>query len=45
MIDIGQLAAIGAIRTFLNFFLEKDLEKYEPTAMAMEPAAIKSVAA
>jgi uncharacterized membrane protein len=26
--DIGQLAAIGAIRTFLNYFLEKDLEKY-----------------
>jgi len=23
-------AAIGFIRTFLNFFLEKDLEKYEP---------------
>ena len=31
--DIGQLAAIGLIRTFLNFFLEKDLEKYsEPLA-------------
>jgi uncharacterized membrane protein len=28
--DIGQLAAIGLIRTFLNYFLEKDLEKYEP---------------
>jgi uncharacterized membrane protein len=27
-VDIGQLAAIGAIRTFLNYFLEKDLEKY-----------------
>lgn len=26
--DIGQLAAIGAIRTFLNYFLERDLEKY-----------------
>src|SRR5262245_18106436 len=25
--DIGQLAAIAAIRTFLNFFLERDLEK------------------
>jgi uncharacterized membrane protein len=24
--DIGQLAAIAAVRTFLNFFLEKDLE-------------------
>lgn len=28
--DIGQLAAIGVIRTFLNYFLEKDLQKYEP---------------
>jgi len=27
--DIGQLAAIGLIRTFLNYFLEKDLEKSE----------------
>jgi uncharacterized membrane protein len=26
--DVGQLAAIALIRTFLNFFLEKDLEKY-----------------
>lgn len=26
--DIGQLAVIGAIRTFLNYFLEKDLERY-----------------
>jgi uncharacterized membrane protein len=25
--DIGQLAAIAAIRTFLNFFLEEDIEK------------------
>lgn len=25
--DIGQLAAIAVIRTFLNYFLEKDLEK------------------
>ena len=25
--DIGQLAAIAAIRTFLNYFLERDLEK------------------
>jgi hypothetical protein len=24
--DIGQLAAIAAIRTFLNYFLEHDLE-------------------
>jgi uncharacterized membrane protein len=25
--DIGQLAAVAVIRTFLNFFLERDLEK------------------
>jgi uncharacterized membrane protein len=30
--DIGQLAAIAAIRTFLNYFLERDLEQ------APEPA-------
>lgn len=27
--DIGQLGAIAVIRTFLNFFLEHDLEKAE----------------
>lgn len=27
--DIGQLGAIAAIRTVLNYFLEKDIEKYE----------------
>jgi uncharacterized membrane protein len=27
-IDIGQLGAVAVIRTFLNYFLEKDLEKY-----------------
>src|SRR5262245_13079810 len=39
--DIGQLAAIAVIRTFLNYFLEKDLEKYgEPGARSeSEPAA------
>jgi uncharacterized membrane protein len=26
--QIGQLAAIAIIRTFLNYFLEKDIEKY-----------------
>ena len=26
--DIGRLAAIGVVRTLLNYFLEKDLEKY-----------------
>jgi uncharacterized membrane protein len=27
--DIGELAAIAVIRTFLNYFLEHDLEKVE----------------
>lgn len=26
--DIGQLAAVAAIRTFLNFFLERDIERF-----------------
>ena len=30
--DIAQLAAIAVIRTFLNYFLEKDLAKYEETS-------------
>lgn len=30
--DIGQLAAIAAIRTLLNYFLEKDLEAFERSA-------------
>ena len=29
--DLGFLAAIAAIRTFLNFFLEKDIEEARPT--------------
>ena len=37
--DIGQLAAIGFIRTFLNYFLEKDLEKYEPSTPETSEAA------
>ena len=27
--DLGKLGAIALIRTFLNFFLERDLEKYD----------------
>jgi uncharacterized membrane protein len=30
--DIGKLGAIAVIRTFLNFFLERDLEGAEPAA-------------
>jgi uncharacterized membrane protein len=35
--DIGQLAAIAAIRTVLNFFLERDMESSE--RMGAEPAS------
>jgi uncharacterized membrane protein len=44
-VDIGQLAAIGVIRTFLNFFLEKDLDKYESKEAETEKLTAKSVAA
>jgi uncharacterized membrane protein len=37
--DIGQLGAIAVIRTFLNYFLEKDLEKYESSAEADKTSA------
>jgi uncharacterized membrane protein len=43
--DIGQLAAIGIIRTFLNYFLEKDLEKYEPKRSEIGTAETQSAAA
>ena len=36
--DIGQLAATVVIRTFLNHFLEKDLEQYEPAETLSEMA-------
>ncbi len=32
--DIGELAAIAVIRTFLNYFLEHDLEKAERSQAA-----------
>jgi uncharacterized membrane protein len=35
--DIGQLASIAAIRTFLNYFLEKDIEAF---AERSSPAAV-----
>jgi uncharacterized membrane protein len=28
-VELAQLGAIAVIRTFLNYFLEKDLEKYD----------------
>jgi uncharacterized membrane protein len=34
--DIGQLATIGAIRTLLNYYLEKDLESYGEKRALME---------
>ena len=37
--EIGQLAAIAGIRTFLNFFLEKDIEKYSEAAAPAEPSS------
>jgi uncharacterized membrane protein len=36
--DIGQLASIAVIRTFLNYFLEKDIEKYGDEGAARTPA-------
>lgn len=34
--EIGQLGAIAVIRTFLNYFLEQDLDKYESGGEAKE---------
>jgi len=34
--QLGQLGAIAVIRTFLNFFLEKDIEKYAETDAVKE---------
>lgn len=35
--DIGQLGAIAVIRTFLNYFLEKDVERYGEDRSLVEP--------
>lgn len=43
--DIGQLAAIGVIRTFLNFFLEKDLDRYESQGAETAKGTARSAAA
>src|SRR5262245_23852062 len=37
--DIGQLAAIAAIRTVLNHFLEKDLQEYGESQEVIAPAS------
>ena len=37
--DIGELGAIAVIRTFLNYFLEKDLESAEREGEPVEPSA------
>lgn len=42
--QIGQLGAIAVIRTFLNHFLEEDLEKYNITAGQAETAPEKRAA-
>ena len=36
--EIGQLAAIAVIRTFLNYFLEKDIEKFAEAEYTGEAA-------
>ncbi|RYG87680.1 DUF1622 domain-containing protein [bacterium] len=38
--DIGKLAAIAAIRTFLNFFLERDVAKLSTGESTGTPAAL-----
>ncbi len=43
--EIGQLGAIAGIRTFLNYFLEKDIERYaEQGAGAIATPTIKRAA-
>ena len=37
--DIGELGAIAVIRTFLNYFLERDLENAEASAERAQAAA------
>jgi len=45
--EIGQLGAIAVIRTFLNYFLETDLEKYDEgvKVAATESTSIHSIEA
>jgi uncharacterized membrane protein len=44
-IDIGQLGAIAVIRTFLNYFLERDLESYNSKRAEAEKAQAMRIAA
>jgi uncharacterized membrane protein len=37
--DIGELGAIAVVRTFLNYFLEKDLDHAEETEQIKVPTA------
>jgi len=43
--DIGQLGAIAAIRTFLNYFLERDLESYNSKKAEVEKTKAMHIAA
>src|SRR5215831_8516203 len=42
--QIGQLGAIAVIRTFLNYFLEEDLEKYKETPAQVVPPSANEAA-
>jgi uncharacterized membrane protein len=41
---IGQLGAIATIRTVLNYFLEKDIEKYGERRERVEEPTLKKAA-
>jgi uncharacterized membrane protein len=40
--EIGELAAIAVIRTFLNYFLERDVEKYAEPERSTETATARA---
>ncbi|WP_165187107.1 DUF1622 domain-containing protein [Caulobacter soli] len=40
--DIGRLGAIALIRTFLNYFLEKDMQELEPDPEPLEETKTRS---
>jgi len=42
--DIGQLGAIATIRTVLNYFLEKDIERYGESQATSEVTPAKKAA-